>query len=115
MQQESIQSLKCNKDMIEHSLAIQIHIATLSMAYGHGALLAVAQAACICICDQSPTGRLECRLGNILRGFLDVNIQNADENLGTSLATCPLGYIIAGYQARAGASGIQYLDVSPFM
>ena len=45
-------------------------------------------------------------------GFLDANSRVASY-MGYQLLTCPEGFLVVGYQARAYTGGIQYFDVSP--
>lgn len=45
----------------------------------------------------------------VLQGFLDAT-PDADS---VQLLACPVGFWVAGYQARATEAGIVYLDVSP--
>ena len=45
-------------------------------------------------------------------GFLDANIQLGGYT-GYELLTCPSGYLVVGYEARAYAGGIDYIDASP--
>lgn len=48
----------------------------------------------------------------VVYAMMDANVQ-VSSYLGYQLLTCPDSFLVVGYQARAGNSGISYLDVSP--
>ena len=57
--------------------------------------------------DALPRGSFE---EDTLSSLLDANKQQYGQ-LQHQLLTCPPGFLVAGYQARAYAGGISYLDV----